>query len=55
MSNFKKEKGKVIADMQISHDTRVVVHRGTDAGIVKMFSDAIERAKKQVADETPGK
>lgn len=54
MGNFKKEKGKVIADMQISHDTRVVVHRGTDASIVKMFSDAIERVKKQVSNEVSG-
>lgn len=55
MRNFKKEKGKVIAAMQISYDTRVVVHQGTSSEIVKMFSDAIERAKKQATNETSGK
>lgn len=55
MANFKKEKGKVIADMQLTPDTRVIVHRGTSPEIIKMFSDAIERVKKQATDETPGK
>lgn len=50
MGAFKKEKGKVIMSTQMSQNVRVVVHRGTDSNIVKMFSDAIEKAKKPDSD-----
>lgn len=51
MGNFKKEKGRVIMDMRL-HDTRVIVHSKTNPELVKMFSDAIDRAKKQTEEST---
>lgn len=52
MGNFKKEKGRVVADMRMGVGTRVVIHMGTDPSMVKMLGDAIERVKKSVKKES---
>lgn len=44
---FKKEKGKVVADILSTHDMRVVIHENTNPEILKMFMDAAKRVMEK--------
>jgi hypothetical protein len=52
MGSFKQEKGKIIMDMKMGADLRVVVHKRTDPVLVKMFSDALDRAKEETIQKS---